>query len=254
MENGYIAQCLQPAFDLEAFGGLDVLQVNATVGAGDGAYRVDKGIDVRGVNQHVNGIDIGKALEQQGLTLHHRFAGEGTQIAQSQHGAAIGNDRNAVALAGIAIGHQRVTGDLAAGLCHTRRVGHRQMPHGVRRLGQFDADLPRHRQGVVIKGIFQKLFGHGISALVELGVAGRLLNKKNAGSAGACSPEGSYFFRLLPPKRLLKRSTRPPVSTIFCLPVKKGWHWLQTSNRMSSHTVERVLISLPQLQRAVISS
>jgi len=30
-----------------------------------------------------------------------------------------------------------------------------------------------------------------------------------------------YFWR--------KRSTRPAVSTSFCLPVKKGWHWAQIS-------------------------
>jgi len=34
----------------------------------------------------------------------------------------------------------------------------------------------------------------------------------------ACLP---YFWR--------KRSTRPAVSTSFCLPVKKGWHWAQMS-------------------------
>ena len=82
----------------------------------------------------------------------------------------------------------------------------------------------------------------------------RLAGKKNAGWAGVFVCAWIYFLRLRPAKRLLKRSTRPPVSTIFCFPVKKGWHWLHTSREMSSQSVERVLISLPQLQRAVISS
>ena len=30
------------------------------------------------------------------------------------------------------------------------------------------------------------------------------------------------FMRTYRPKRFLKRSTRPPLSTSFCLPVKKG--------------------------------
>ena len=34
-----------------------------------------------------------------------------------------------------------------------------------------------------------------------------------------------YFM----PKRFLNLSTRPPVSTSFCLPVKKGWHFEQIS-------------------------
>ena len=47
--------------------------------------------------------------------------------------------------------------------------------------------------------------------------------------------------------RRLNRSTRPPVSTSFCLPVKKGWHSEQSSTRKEG-TVERVVNSLPQEQ------
>ena len=37
-----------------------------------------------------------------------------------------------------------------------------------------------------------------------------------------------------------KRSTRPAVSTSFCLPVKNGWHCAQISTTMSPLLVERV--------------
>src|SRR5690554_4066337 len=63
----------------------------------------------------------------------------------------------------------------------------------------------------------------------------------------------AYFLLPSTPKRLLKRSTRPPVSTIFCLPVKKGWQAEQTSRFRSWPRVERVLISLPQEHLATIS-
>ena len=43
----------------------------------------------------------------------------------------------------------------------------------------------------------------------------------------------------------LNFSTRPPVSTSFCLPVKKGWHFEQISTKMFSF-VEPVSITLPQ--------
>src|SRR5271157_1479952 len=48
-----------------------------------------------------------------------------------------------------------------------------------------------------------------------------------------------------------KRSTRPAVSTSFCLPVKKGWHLEQISTRILS-VVEAVTNSLPQAQRTVV--
>ena len=38
----------------------------------------------------------------------------------------------------------------------------------------------------------------------------------------------------------MKRSTRPSVSTIFCVPVKNGWHLLQMSSRMAGF-VDRVV-------------
>ncbi len=51
---------------------------------------------------------------------------------------------------------------------------------------------------------------------------------------------------------LVKRSTRPAVSTSFCLPVKKGWQFEQISTRsISPLMVERVWKVLPQAQCTV---
>src|SRR5581483_10852850 len=55
------------------------------------------------------------------------------------------------------------------------------------------------------------------------------------------------------PYRLLNRSTRPAVSTSFCLPVKNGWHAEQISTCRSSLRVERVLNGSPHAQVTVIS-
>ena len=61
------------------------------------------------------------------------------------------------------------------------------------------------------------------------------------------------YFSVVRPKRLLKRSTRPPASFSFCLPVKKGWHLEQISTRIS-FLVEPVAITLPQAQVMVVCS
>ena len=52
----------------------------------------------------------------------------------------------------------------------------------------------------------------------------------------------AYFWR--------NRSTRPAVSTSFCLPVKNGWQ-LEQMSRWSSPTVERVCHVLPHAHRTV---
>src|SRR5579859_2098752 len=45
-----------------------------------------------------------------------------------------------------------------------------------------------------------------------------------------------------------KRSTRPAVSTSFCLPVKKGWQFEQISTLMLPLCVECVVNVFPQAQ------
>ena len=49
------------------------------------------------VHLDVDGIDPGELLEQDGLALHHRLAGQCANVAQAQHGGAIGDDGDHVA-------------------------------------------------------------------------------------------------------------------------------------------------------------
>src|ERR1051326_5252309 len=53
---------------------------------------------------------------------------------------------------------------------------------------------------------------------------------------------------------LVKRSTRPAVSTSFCLPVKKGWQLEQISRLMLPLWVERVVNVFPHAQCTRTSS
>ena len=60
----------------------------------------------------------------------------------------------------------------------------------------------------------------------------------------------NYAFVVLL-KRLLNFSTRPPVSTSFCLPVKNGWQFEHISTWIFSF-VEPVAITLPHAQVIVV--
>src|SRR5262249_43598251 len=61
----------------------------------------------------------------------------------------------------------------------------------------------------------------------------------------APAPAFSYFRR--------KRSTRPAVSTSFCLPVKNGWQFEQISRWISPLWVDRVVNEFPQARITRIS-
>src|SRR5437667_527846 len=63
-----------------------------------------------------------------------------------------------------------------------------------------------------------------------------------------------YFFAVSALAYFLRNlSTRPAVSTSFCLPVKNGWQFEQISTWMSPLCVERVVKLLPQAHMTRIS-
>ena len=64
VEHRDIAHLLQPALDLKAAGGGDVLQVDAAKGTGQQANGVDDVIHIFAADAQGEGIHIGKSLEQ----------------------------------------------------------------------------------------------------------------------------------------------------------------------------------------------
>ncbi len=68
-----------------------------------------------------------------------------------------------------------------------------------------------------------------------------------------CLLRGTYLlFCCCMARRRLNLSTRPPASTNFCFPVKKGWHFEQISTVISPF-VERVVATSPQAHLIVTS-
>ena len=115
----------------------DVLEVDPREHRGDGLDGADDLLDVGGVEADREGVDVGEPLEQRGLALHDGQRGERADVAEPQHGGAVGDDGDGVALDGEAAGVLGVLGDGGAHAGHARRVDHRQV---VRvRIGTFDS-------------------------------------------------------------------------------------------------------------------
>ncbi len=130
-----------------------------------GIFRIDFDID---------GIDIGKAFEQDALAFHHRLTGQRAQVAQAQHGSAIGNHRDEVALAGVIIRGVFILVDLQAGHGDARRITQRQVALRDQRLGRRDGDFARLAHRVIEEGFFIGNFhifaGHRIVLEIALGL------------------------------------------------------------------------------------
>jgi hypothetical protein len=54
------------------------------------------------VDLDVEAVDAGELLEEHGLALHHRLGGLGADVAEAEHGGAVGDHRDEVALGGVA--------------------------------------------------------------------------------------------------------------------------------------------------------
>src|SRR5207247_2313853 len=73
VEHGNVQQLFQLLLDDEAVRRLDVLQVDPAEGGAEIAHAVDDGVDVGRIDQDVDAVDVGKALEERALALHHRL-------------------------------------------------------------------------------------------------------------------------------------------------------------------------------------
>jgi hypothetical protein len=113
-----------------------------------GSARVDEFVDVLGADFEVDAVDVGEALEQRDLALHHRLGGERAEIAQPEHGGAVGDDGDHVALGGVVVGQRRVARDVQAGFGDAGRIGQRQIARRGDRLADAGFQLARPAAGM----------------------------------------------------------------------------------------------------------
>ena len=168
MEDRNLHPFAQLAFHFEAFRRLDVFQIDAAKSgfqAGDDVHQL---VRVGFIDFDVEHIDTGKFLEQHRLAFHYRLGGQRADIAQAQHGGAVGDDAHQIGTGGKAAGIERVGDDFFAGSSHTRGVGQRQIALGHQRLAGIDGDFARSGEFVVIQCCLTVGRIHGVAPDVGL--------------------------------------------------------------------------------------
>ena len=115
MEHRDVHQFAQALLDDEALRRLDVLQIDAAEGRAEEAHAVDELVRVLGADLEVDGVDVGEALEQDRLALHHGLGGERAEIAEPQDRGAVGDHRDHVALGRVVEGAGRVSAMASTG-------------------------------------------------------------------------------------------------------------------------------------------
>ena len=138
MEDRNITYFLEFALDLKTSGSGNVLQVNAAEGTGDQGDGVHDLIHVFALNTQRERVYITKGFEKDTFALHHRHAGLGSDVSQSQDRCPVRNDRAQIVAPGKGIGLAYVLLDGKAGLRHTGRIGKGKVVFGRYRNGRDD--------------------------------------------------------------------------------------------------------------------
>ena len=91
---------LEFLFDVEAFRRLDVFEVDAAERRLEGGDHVDQLVRVVLGQFDVEDVNTGEFLEQAALAFHDRLGSQRADIAETEHGGAVGNDTNQIGARG----------------------------------------------------------------------------------------------------------------------------------------------------------
>src|SRR5690606_23663112 len=128
MEDRYHHARAQLLLNVEALGRLDVFQVDAAQRGLERGDDVDEFVRVVFGELDVEHVDAGEFLEQAALAFHDRLGGQRADVAQPQHGGAVGDDAHQIGPRGVF--RRRVVTLVEnghAGRGHARRVRQRQV-------------------------------------------------------------------------------------------------------------------------------
>ena len=143
VKHGNVAALAQLFLDIKAFGRFDVFEVDAAESRLQRGDNVDDFIGIGFVHFQIKHINAGEFFKQHAFAFHHGLAGQRADIAQAEHGGAVGNHRHQIAAGGVFIGSQRVVVDFHAGCRHAGRISQRQIVLGGQGLGGGDLDFAR---------------------------------------------------------------------------------------------------------------
>ena len=177
MKYRYAERLTEFLFDVEAVGGTDVFEVDATHGRLEELAEPDHILRILRAHLQVEHVDVGEGLEQNPFAFHDRLAGQRADVAEAEYRGAVRYDGDEIAFGGVEVGVVRALGDFEARLRHSRGVGEGEVPLIFERLGWRDLDLPRPALRVIIEGLLAAA-GQGAEVLFWEGV---MLRRRDRG-------------------------------------------------------------------------
>jgi hypothetical protein len=218
VEHRDVEQLAQLLLDDEAFRRIDVFEIDGAPTLSEEFHAIDELVRILGRDFEIDGIDVGKALEQHRLAFHHRLGRERAAIAQPKNGGAVGDHGDEIALGGVVVGFGLVLGDGQDRNGDAGRIGQRQVALRRHRLGGDNFKLAGPALAVKQQGFLvgksrplraAAVFGSHFNSLpLTPGrkVAG-IWNCSEPG--GSCSRERRRRGRFRPNRRIARKAAHP---------------------------------------------
>ena len=118
-----IESIVQRLLDFETDRRGDIFQVDSAESRRDVDHGLDELFLAVGLDLDIEYVDVGKMFEQYGLAFQHWLRRQRAGIAESEYGGTIGNNRDKIALVGVAVGILFILRDRAYRLGHAGTVG-----------------------------------------------------------------------------------------------------------------------------------
>jgi hypothetical protein len=151
MEDGDAHLCFEALFDIEAFGGFDIFEVNAAESGLEELDRIDKAVGVESGQFEVDSIYVGKAFEEEGFTFHNGLGSEGADIAEAEDGGAVSDDGDEVTAGCVTEGVTGIALDSEARLGDTGGVGKGEVMLGKAGLSWANLQLARGPGSMIVQ-------------------------------------------------------------------------------------------------------
>ena len=150
---------LQPRLDVEAFRRLDVLQIDAAEGRLERRDHLDHPLDLVASISMSNTSMPANFLNRTALPSITGLDGQRADIAEAEHGGAVGDHGDEVLPRGQLGGLRRIGGDRLAGGGDARRIGEREVVLVAERLGRLDFELSGLAAAVIDERLVAQVVG-----------------------------------------------------------------------------------------------
>ena len=127
VENGNIALCFQLFLNFKAAGCRNIFQIHAAERTGNQIHRIHEFVHVLRFHAQRECVHAAQFLEQHAFAFHHGHTGLRTDVAQTQHSAAVRYHQTQVGPTGQLIGFIRILLNFQTRRCHTGGVSQRQI-------------------------------------------------------------------------------------------------------------------------------